>query len=259
VTDWKAVIDGGFRLPEGMSQQDAVAELAGMLRNPDPVVRDEHAYTVLSQLIPGLDRDVGVALGDEMAGRLTDQELHARSFAALVLASVVERGLFRRPWLDAFATWYPRERDLRGYDPELGWLHAAAHGADLLGAFGLHEQVSPVEMLDLAVQRLRAPTAHVFAEMEDCRLAHAIALTLTRARQEPDWLDPLQADLSADTAAHVLPHFANMIRVLQALYVFADRGVRRSWEGGEVLELPGAEALQAKIGEILRSVMPYAG
>jgi hypothetical protein len=25
----------------------------------------------------------------------------------------------------------------RGYDPELGWLHAAAHGADLLRAFGL--------------------------------------------------------------------------------------------------------------------------
>lgn len=202
MTDWEAVIDGDFRLPEGLSQRDAVAELAGMLRDPDPAIRDELAYTVLDQLIPDL--------GDEMASRFTSHELHVRSFGALVLASVVNRGLFREQWLEAFAAWYPRERDLRGYDPELEWLHAA----DLLGAFGLHDQVRPERMLSLAVVRPRTPTEYVFAELEASRLAHGIALTLTRGEQDTACLDSLRAEIDEDDAAHVLPQVVNMIGVL---------------------------------------------
>jgi hypothetical protein len=61
--DWKTVIDAGFRLPEGLSQQAAVDELATMLGNPDPVVRDELGYTVLEHLIPDLDEAVCRRLG----------------------------------------------------------------------------------------------------------------------------------------------------------------------------------------------------
>lgn len=259
MTDWKAVIDGDFRLPAGLSQQEAVAELVGMLRSPDPVIRDELAYTVLGRFIPDLDADACTVLGDEMAGRLTDRELHVRSFGALVLASVVNRGLFRKQWLEAFEAWYPHERDLRGYDQELGWLHAAAHGADLLGAFGLHDQVRPERMLDLAAVRLRTPTGYVFAELEGCRLAHGIALTLTRGEQDTVWLDSLSAVLDEDDAAHVLPYVTNIIGVLQALYIFADRGVRRTWSDTQVMTLPGARQLKARIGDALRLVLPYSG
>lgn len=260
--DWKAVIDAGFRLPEGLSQQAALDELATMLGDPDPVVRDELGYTVLEHLIPELDEAVCRRLGDELAGRLAAPDLHARSFAALVLAPIVKRGVFQAAWLDQFEAWYPRERDLRGWDAEFGWLHAAAHGAELLGAFGLHPGVMPGRMLNLAVKRLRTPTDYVFAEMEDSRLAHGIALTLTRPELSPaesvGWLDQIEADLNADEAEHVLPRFANMIRVLQALYVFADRGVHRSWDGGAVLTVPHKDAVKARVGEVLRSMMPYA-
>lgn len=260
--NWKAVIDSGFRLPEGLSQQAAVDELARMLGHPDPVVRDDLAYTVLEHLIPELDEAVCLRLGDELAGRLADPVLHARSFAALALAPIVKRGVFRTAWLDEFEAWYPLELDLRGWDAEFGWLHAAAHGAELLGAFGLHPEVMPRRMLNLAVERLRRPTDYVFAEMEDSRLAHGIALTLTRPELSPaesvGWLDPVEADLNADEAEHVLPRFANLIRVLQALYVFADRGVHRSWDGGAVLNLPHKNAVKERIGEVLRSTMPYA-
>ena len=260
--NWDAVIEAGFRLPEGLSQQAALDELVVMLGDPDPAVRDELAYTVLEQLIPGLDEAACLRLGDELAGRLTHPDLHVRSFAALVLAPVVKRGVFRPAWLAEFEAWYPRELDLRGWDPELGWLHAAAHGAELLGAFGLHPEVMPGRMLNLAVERLRTPTEYVFAEMEDARLAHGIALTLTRpelsAAGSAGWLDQIAAYVSADEAEHVLPTFANMIRVLQALYVFTDRGVHRSWDGGAVLTIANQDALKARIGEVLRSAMPYA-
>ena len=39
-------------------------------------------------------------------------------------------------WGDRIATWYVRERDLRGFVPGKGWAHAVAHGADALGALG---------------------------------------------------------------------------------------------------------------------------
>jgi hypothetical protein len=264
MTDWKAVIDDGLRLPEGVSQQAAVDELAEMLRDRDPVVRDELAYTVLECLIPELDEDLCRRLGDELASRFTAPELHVRSFAALVLAPIVKRGVFRADWLDAFEAWYPSEWDLRGYDDEAGWLHAAAHGADLLGAFGLHDQVLPARMLAVAADRLVEPTDFVFAEMEDARLAHGIALTLTRAELKEDdavaWLDVIEDELGADEAEHVLPQFANTIRSLQALYVFADRGVRRTWDREEaIVPLTNGEAVKARIGEVLRLVMPYAG
>ena len=264
MTDWTAVINDGFRLPEGVSQQAAVDELADMLRDPDPAVRDELAYTVLEHLIPELDEDVCKRLGDELASRFTAPDLYTRSFAALVLAPIVKRGMFWPGWLAEFEAWYPREQDLRGYDTELGWLHAAAHGADLLGAFGLHHQVRPSRMLTLAADRLRAPTDFVFAEMEDARLAHGIALTLTRAELGEDdsiaWLDMIVGALRAAETEHVLPQFANMIRVLQALYVFADRGVRRSWDReAPILPLTKREAVKARIGEVLHLVMPYAG
>jgi Protein of unknown function (DUF2785) len=255
MVDWKAVIDAGFGLPDGLSQRAAVDELVRMLGDPDPVVRDELAYTVLEHLIPGLDEAACGHLGDELASRLADPELHVRSFAALALAPVVRRGVFRAAWLDEFEAWYPREEDLRGWD-------AAAHGAELLGAFGLHPEVTPGRVLNLAVARLRAPTDYVFAEMEDSRLAHGIALTLTRpelsSAESVGWLDQIEADINADDAEHVLPRFANMIRVLQGLYVFADRGVHRSWDGGAVPSLPHKDAVKARIGQILRLVMPYA-
>jgi hypothetical protein len=260
--DWKAVIDADCRLPEGLSQQAAVDELVMMLGDPDPVVRDELGYTMLEHLIPGLDEAVCNSLGDELADRLTAPDLHVRSFAALTLAPIVKRGVFQARWVDEFEAWHPRERDLRGWDAEFGWLHGVAHGAELLGAFGLHHGVRPERMLDLAVKRLRTPTDYVFAEMEDSRLAHGIALTLTRpelsSAESVGWLDAIENDFNEDEAEHVLPWSANTIRVLQALYVFADRGVHRSWDGGAVLAVSHKDAVKGRIGEVLCAVMPYA-
>jgi hypothetical protein len=75
MTDWRAVIDAGFRLPDGLSQQAAVCELATMLADPDPVVRDELGYTVLEHLIPDLNEAVCRRLGDGLTGRFAAPDL----------------------------------------------------------------------------------------------------------------------------------------------------------------------------------------
>jgi hypothetical protein len=236
-------------------------ELSAALRSPDPAVRDDRAYTELARLIPELTGAQRLRLGDELAGRFTDAEIQSRAFAPLVLARLVEAGAYRPGWQEAFARWYPAETDLRGYDAELGWLHAVAHGADLLGAFGRHPAAEPVPLLSLATARLLAPGGQLFDAMEDDRLGCAIALVLTRAelteRQSVEWLDAVAADFRSGRPGPVPAYASNTVRTLRVVYLLADRGVRP--RGGDPLPLRHAEAVRGAVADVLAITSPYAG
>ncbi|MEU8927083.1 DUF2785 domain-containing protein [Kitasatospora sp. NPDC048545] len=231
--DWKSVEAADCAVPAGRPVDDLVGELSRALADPDPLVRDGAPYTVLATWIArgtiGTPRRL--ELGDEMAGRFADPRIEARSFAPLVLDMLVAAGDFRAGWVDAFERWYPAEQDLRGHDGTLGWLHAVAHGADLLARFGRHPEVTPTRMLDLAAARLTAPTDHVFEQMEDDRLARAVALVLTRTdlgeRDAVGWLEPIADRFGSDRIGTPVPaHISNCLRTLRQLHVLADRGVR---------------------------------
>lgn len=269
MVDWNAVVEAGYVLPDGMSHAQAVAELSDALRSPDPRVRDEQAYAVLVRLVPALDDEQRRALGDAMARRLDDPHVQARTFAPLILDALVSTGTFDPAWLAAFAAWYPGEADLRGYDPELGWLHAVAHGADLLGAFGRCPEVAPAPLLDLAVARLLAPTEYVFAHQEDDRLAYAMAILLTRPDLSTDesvaWLGPIAADFAAAEPGPVPAYAANTIRTLRMMYFLADRGVRPP--GAETdsdgfnpaVAFTHREIVKEHLAQVLAMVAPFAG
>jgi Protein of unknown function (DUF2785) len=263
MTDRQVVIDDGFRLPDGLSADDAVAELAEALRSPDPVLRDEQAFVVLLQLIPGLDPDRRRDLGSQMAARLADPAIQARTFASLILAEIVAQGGFQPAWPAAFEAWYPAETDLRGHDPELGWLHAVAHGADLLGTFGRPAEVEPARLLRLAAARLLAPTDYLFAAQEDDRLAFAVALTLTRPELAEDestaWLGPIAADFGAGEPGPVPAHASNTMRTLRMLYLPADRGVRPDWGDGIPIDLHHRDAVKRRLADVLAITAPFAG
>ncbi|MCJ0875805.1 DUF2785 domain-containing protein [Streptomyces sp. AP-93] len=235
--DWKSVEAADCAVPAGRPMDDLVRELSRALADPDPLVRDGAPYTVLETWIAHgvIGRPQRLELGDEMAARFTDPSIQARTFAPLVLEMLVAAGDFKSGWVEAFEDWYPAEADLRGHDETLGWLHAVAHGADLLAGFGLHREVAPVRMLDLAAARLTAPTDHVYDQMEDDRLARAIARVLTRTdlseREAVRWLDPVADRFGADRISAPVPaHLSNCLRTLRLLYVLADRGVRPASE-----------------------------
>ncbi|KAE8764915.1 DUF2785 domain-containing protein [Georgenia thermotolerans] len=263
MTNWEAVYAAGCAVPAGRALDELTDELAAALRHPDPAVRDGAPYGVLRAWIADgvLGPELRHRLGDEMARRFTDPEPQARTFAPLVLDMLVRRGAFDPAWLAAFAAWYPTEPDLRGYDAALGWLHAVAHGADLLAAFGRCPAVEPTSMLRLAAARLLAPTDHVLREQEDDRLARAIALTLTRPELTPadaaGWLDPVAAAFAALPSGPTPAWASNAMRTLRALYVVLDRGVRER-RGGPLLEVPHAEAVGARLGEVLEPVFQYS-
>ena len=263
MTDWRKVIDGGFQRPDGGVTPELIAELSEALRSPDPVLRDEQAFAVLARWIPEMDSGQRHRLGDEMAARFTDPEIQARTFASLILAGIVEEGDFDEAWLSAFTRWYPAETDLRGYDPKLGWLHAVAHGADLLGTFGRCPQADPAPLLGVAAARLLAPTDYLFAAQEDDRVAYAVALTLTRTEltqaQSVDWLEPIGADFAAGAPGPVPAHASNTMRALRALYILADRGVRPEWNEGDPMVLTCRDAVLRRLADVLALVSPMAG
>jgi hypothetical protein len=264
MTGWREVIQGKGVLPAGVAPEEAVAELSEMLRSRDPVTRDEVAYVALSYLIPRLEPPLRRRLGNAMARRFDDPEVQVRTFAPLILGSLVTAGEFDPSWLAAFETWYVRERDLRGYDAELGWLHAVAHGADLLGAFGAAcPQVEPERMLRLAVDRLLARTEYVLRDQEDDRLAYAMALTLTRAELTEQtataWLEPVAEDFAQGKPGPVPPYASNTMRTLRMLYLLVDRGVRPHWGREDAVPVRHRDAVRQRLAEVLGMVAPFAG
>ncbi|GAA3146064.1 hypothetical protein JOF29_005529 [Kribbella aluminosa] len=261
MTDWVQVREAGFAVPEG-AVRELVAELVGMLRSPDPDVRDRQAYSTLATWIGrGVlsERELR-ELGDELVPRFGDPEIQARTFVPLILDVIVSTGVFEPGWVPPFERWYVGEPDLRGYDEKLGWLHAVAHGADLLGTLGLHPAVEPVQMLRLGIGRLLTPTTYVFRDLEDDRLGYALAATLTRAdlteSDAVDWLDPALRVLANPPTAGFAPEVLNTVRTLRALYVFADHGFRIG-AAKKLTRIPQREQLKDRLADVFRVVTPY--
>lgn len=262
MTDWAQVRADGFAVPTDRPLADLVAELSLMLRSPDPAVRDTQAYSTLATWIGKgvLSAEQLRALGDEMAGRFGDHEIQARTFAPLILDAIVSAGVFEPTWVPPFERWYVAEEDLRGHDSKLGWLHAIAHGSDLLGALGLFPAVEPVEMLRLGIGRLLTPTEHVMRDLEDDRLGFALSAALTRPDlSEADatsWLDPAVRAITMHDLGGIAAESSNTLRTLRVVYLMLDHGVLLDREKPPV-QVPHRDAVKAKLVEVFHAATPY--
>lgn len=222
-------------------------ELVADLRSPDPAVRDDHAYGLLAERVRSGKDDAHLAdLGDAAVRLLADQQVHGRSFGALLLGLVVQRcndtagtggsgvpAMRVVTWLAAFLPWYAEETDLRGHDDELGWLHAVAHGADALGAFGGSRLLGPAELLvllDVARERLQRPTAHHLTQGEDDRLAVAVLTVLQRdavpTAEVAGWVDRLADSWRSAAPGAVEPAVDNTLRFARTLHLLLTLGLR---------------------------------
>jgi Protein of unknown function (DUF2785) len=145
VTDWGGVLAHDFAVPAGLPLAELADELVAMLAAADPAIRDDIAYPVLAIWTSRGVLDGQLAgLGDRLAERMGTGPIYQCTFAAMSLSWVILRDATTAElsdeqvlrWLDTFGAWWACETDLRGWDADLGWLHAIAHGADLLRAFG---------------------------------------------------------------------------------------------------------------------------
>jgi len=277
VTDWDKILAEDFAVPPGRAQAELAAELRAMLASPDPHIRDDTAYPVLAIWSGRGVFDGHLAnLGDSLTAQFQDGPIYQRTFAAISLSWVVLRDARTGElspevvlrWLTAFSQWWRHETDLRAWDPGLGWLHAAAHGADVLRAFGRSGKLAAPELaglLELAADRLLSDCGYLYGHGEDDRIAYALATVLTRAElpAEPAvaWLGRLHQAIADGAPGPVPPWAANTLRTLAALYIFADRGV--TWYDpdtgthGPSAKLPHASPLKDRIAATLQ--LPWAG
>ncbi|MDX2544508.1 DUF2785 domain-containing protein [Streptomyces sp. WI04-05B] len=253
--------DGDIGELSGAARTAALGALVADLRSPDPVVRDEGAYGAAVRWIPGLDALERRWLGDRTAELFDDPGIQARAFAPLVLARLVDAGVWRQEWWEAFAGWYPGETDLRGYDSELGWVHAAAHGADLLAALARRPEQDPAPLFELVVARLLADTGQVFDAQEDDRIARALAQLLCRpglaAAGSVGWLDAVSAAFRTGEPGPVPPWASNAMRTLRMLYLLVDRGLLAPGGDGPPSTVTHREAVLDALAATLAIVTPY--
>lgn len=267
MTNWTDVLAADCAVPEDRPLAELSAELEIMLTAPDPDIRDRLAYSILATWVDRgvLDQDL-IALGDRMAAMLEHPAVQARTFAALILGEVAARGIAPAQdvlrWRDVFATWWPAEQDLRGHDAKLGWLHAGAHGADLLAGLGANEHLSDHdlgELLSIVVRRLSAPTDHLYADAEDDRIAHAIFTILTRpelhVQTATSWLDPVEQELRAAKGGPTPAHAANTTHTLRSLYLMVDRGASLDRDG-EPVAVPHRIVVLDRLAQALKAAWP---
>jgi hypothetical protein len=279
VTDWQHIQTGDFEVPGDRPLADLLPELLGMLRSPDPQVRDDTAFPVLATWTERGVLDGRLAeLGDRLVERLGGAEIYERTFATLILAQVVLRdaqtgeldGKTVPGWLSVFSAWWRDETDLRGWDDQLGWLHAVAHGADTVRSFGRSPRLGRaglLGLLDLVTGRMLTEHSYLWAHGEDDRVAYALATVLTRpeltAADATGWVDRVRQTIENGTPGPVPAFASNTLRTLVALYLYADRGV--TWYGTDTdapeaaVSLPHGAVLKDRIAAMLRLVSPGLG
>lgn len=245
-TFWRAIVKNEFAVPKGESANALAQELSSFLGSPDPELRDDLAYSIFSNWIYRrelLSNSTLVELTDTWRANLKDglgetntNSVLKRSFSALCLSLLATRetkapfmGEERYHQLVTEAVDYLKaERDLRGYDAKLHWIHATAHTADLLAALAASSYLTATEQVEIlnAISSRLATASEIYTQGEQDRLAAAVVELLLRSdsvsTQFEGWLSALQSqdrDVWTQTTPVALARYQNHGYFLQALFV----------------------------------------
>ena len=268
---WQPYLAG--KAPSTAELPGLLTQLTALLGSPNPALRDDTAYTLLSRWIlrEGLVDDDGcrnlltvwtnnLSHQLEATATATPHDALLRSFSALSLALLVARDN-QTPYLDAKsfaalvtqATHYlTHEPDERGYDSQLGWVHASAHGADLIRQLAKSERLQPAQqmaMLTSIAERLQGLQL-AFTAGEDDRLARAIVELVQRDDFEMAQLKSFLTGLAnlpnRSRPEHWIALEHNRRLLVQALLVRLLLDARQSQQAKDGVALL-QEALQGKL------------
>lgn len=197
---WKALATGGFAVPAGETATRLLVQMNGLLASPDPVLRDEVAYSAAEKwilrdrVVPPEDLRRLTAqwtanLADGL-GTTGDDRIFTRAFSVLCLSIVAARDAATpfmtadetRSLADRLLDYLARERDLRGFDATTGWMHALAHTADAFKFLARGPHWTPA-MLARLLDVVSAKTAEaevVFTWGEPQRVGFALQAAVRR-------------------------------------------------------------------------------
>lgn len=244
---WQAIAKNKYAVPAGENADALAKELSTLLASPDPELRDELAYSILTRWIYSrnniLSTPALISLTDEWRANLksglgesgTDSVLK-RSFSALMLSSMARREA-KAPFMGAEryhnlvaegAEYLKAERDLRGYDAKLHWIHATAHTADLLGALAQSSLLTREEgatiLSAIAARLTTAP--EVYTQGEQDRMADAAVSVIRRTDFDASTFDSWLAGIEEEdrkvwtaTTVEALARYQNHNYMLRSLVV----------------------------------------
>jgi hypothetical protein len=264
---WQGIAQQRYEVPAGESASALAHELSGLLASPDSELRDDLAYSILTRWIRGgkLSNEDLISLSDEWRSNLkknigesANDSVFRRSFSALCLSEIATHDV-KSPFLgtdryhallaDAL-TYLNQERDLRGYDAKVGWIHSTAHTADLIEALAENSALTGLEqqqILNAIAQRLATANV-IYSHGEQDRLALAVLAIIERADFQQEvftrWLQQIGEKDAAMWKLSPIPteemsRYQNDTYMLEAL---AARMAARNASGGTVANSPAAEA-----------------
>ena len=246
--EWTALRDAKFAVPAGQTAFGLLQEMNGLIGSTDPFLRDNVTYEAVAKWVYTdklLSPDQQRTLLAQWTANLRDgigesgnDKSYLRSFSALNLSIIAARDnaapFLSQPEYDAFLGAMIRylndERDTRGYDPAKGWVHTAAHTADVLKFLARNARLTPAgqrQLLD-AIAAKAASFGHVFQWAEDERLAAVLVSLAARADFDKTAFDawlaaipPKRASLWANAPAVDPVKFAevqNLTLILRAAH-----------------------------------------
>jgi hypothetical protein len=219
---WRAIVEAKFEVPSGSTVQALAPELVASLGSPDPEMRDDLAFSILTawtyrqkRLSPDDLRPMITMLQAQLRkdiGSTGTDAVLLRSFSALTLSVIAARDN-DAPFLsaaefdsllDAALAYLRDERDTRGFDAARGWLHSAAHTSDLLKFLARNPRLTPAGQgrILAALLAKNREAAAPFNQGEDERMARVPISIVRRADFDRDGF---RAWLTAAAAAAAFP------------------------------------------------------
>jgi hypothetical protein len=226
---WESIVDSDAEVPPGRTAAELLPSLLDLLGSDDPFLRDEVGYGILARWVvqdhllgpDELRYAVERLVPDLRIGLDGSEDEHAvlrRSYSALALAVLAFRDVEDhflpvaevRSLLDAALTYLLDEPDRRGHVPELGWVNATAHTADLLKflvrnpATGTADHRRVLEALQTMLTRIDVP-----AFVDDDHLVLVVVDVIGRETigddELVDWIDRFGSWLADHAAGSLEP------------------------------------------------------
>ena len=228
--------------------QEEIRWLLEHLGDPSPEIRDELVFTSLAR---GLQEELftleqfqfiseEVSSDEGLYKEMDSRGISAlkRSFRALIYANLlscdgVKESLYyqqlpspiRAAMLNQGLHYLTKEKETTGYSHQFGWIHAFAHGADLLTEVICHPSFSKSDIAEAfeIIGEIFKRVEIRFTNDEDWRLARAFYEPILRGKIEPSlltaWLQTVEFPLKEVSDFH---KFSNFRSCLLEIYLQLD-------------------------------------
>jgi hypothetical protein len=192
--EWVALRESNFTVPAGQTPVALLRQMNAIVGSTDPFLRDNVAYEAAARWIytTGLlsaneQREMLAMWTNNLQtglGEASGDAAFRRSFSALNLSVLAAREnaapFLSQDEFDKFLAtmldYLSRERDTRGYDATRGWIHAAAHTADVLKFLARSAKLTTAAQSRVlaAIDEKCRTFDGVFQWGEDARLAQVV-------------------------------------------------------------------------------------